>query len=439
MSMSDACRQRGMSLIELLITMVLGLLVSAGAVNIFIQMSAHNRVQRQLAQLQEEGRFAIGQLHQDLALANGQYCNNSGGSAKRQANGIYLDTLRTPQVYATGLADAMEPSDLTTRMGIAPYPPAPGVPYPLPSFLAMRGYDCGIHTCSPVDPNAGGASAIPQMGTMIGNRVRGTDVLTLRHVDTSRGWAIGSGTSVHIDPAFPGQLKNITLSPSVGEPPLSDFSSSHLAMLVDCAGAQIFSVHVSGNSLTPDGYNLAIPTAYEQAVAPRLFDFNRDYRTVTYYLAIVSNGNNGRTGALIRQINGNDAGNGGTREELVRDVERLDFRYAVEDANGHVSYLTAAEVDAGTSCPLVPPSAPNAVEVGCMWRAVKGIHASVLLSGHQPLHTLKKDELSYLYVPDSNTPLPPSAHPIKPADQGFETNLIRREFNTLVSVRNFNP
>ena len=439
MNAFGACRQRGLSLIELLVAMVLGLLVSTGAVSIFIQMSAHNRVQRQLARLQEEGRFAIGRLNQDIALANGQYCNNTGGSAKQQANGIYLDALRSPQVYATGLADAMESSDLTTRMGSAPYPPAPGTPYPLPSFLAMRGYDCGMSMCTPVDPNAAGASAIPQMGTTIDSRVRGADVLTMRYIDASSGWAIGSGTSIHIDPAFPGELKNITLSPGDNEPPRSDFSPTHLAMLADCAGAQIFSVNVSGNTLTPDGYNLAAPTAYEQAVAARLFDFNRDYRTVTYYLAVVSNGNDGHTGALIRQTNGNDGNKGGTREELVRGVERLDFRYAVEDADGNVSYLTAAEVDAGVSCPPAPPNAPNALEVGCMWRAVKGVHASMLLSGHLALHTLKDDELSYLYEPDSNDSAPPSAHPIKPSDQGFETKLIRREFNTLVSVRNFNP
>ena len=52
MSTPGACRQRGISLIELLVAMVFGLLVSAGAVSVFIQMSTHNRVQRQLTRLQ---------------------------------------------------------------------------------------------------------------------------------------------------------------------------------------------------------------------------------------------------------------------------------------------------------------------------------------------------------------------------------------------------
>ena len=74
-------RQRGVTLIELMVAMVLGLLVAAGIVTVFSSTSSSNKSQTQLARLQEEGRFAISRLGSDLRMANGQYCTNSGGTA----------------------------------------------------------------------------------------------------------------------------------------------------------------------------------------------------------------------------------------------------------------------------------------------------------------------------------------------------------------------
>ncbi len=80
----------------------------------------------------------------------------------------------------------------------------------------------------------------------------------------------------------------------------------------------------------------------EPQSAPKLFDVNRDFRTVTYYLRVVSVNNDGKapfTGALMRRVNGGVASaGGGSEDELVRGVERLDFRYGVEDANGNTSF-----------------------------------------------------------------------------------------------------
>ncbi|HEY9133797.1 MAG TPA: PilW family protein [Dyella sp.] len=433
-----ACHQRGISLIELLVAMMLGLLVSAAVIGVFLGMSTHSRIQRQLARLQEEGRFAVGVITQDLAAANGQYCNNTGGIAKRQANGIYLDRLRAPLVYAVDFGHARHWADLTTPMGNAPYPAAPDAPYALPSFLSMRGYDCDKQGCRPMDPNTAGATAIPPAGTAPGNRVKGTDVLTLRYVDSQRGWVIGNHTQIQVDRAFPNQIQRILLAPGPGEPPASDFGTGHLALLADCSGGQIFAVDRHGNALLPNGDNARPPSAESTFAAAKLFDFDRDYVTVTYYLKMVDDGLGGRTGALIRQVNGEP-------HELIHGIERLDFRYGVETAQGKASYLTAAEVDAGTQCPPGPARRPlNAAgeDVGCLWRAVKSIQLSMLLSGHTPLPTLRNDELAYAYEPDGlpdPASRPPDAHPIKPSDQGFPAPLLRREFNVVTSVRNFNP
>lgn len=437
--------QAGVSLIELMVAMVLGLVVAGGIVSVFISTSSSNRVQTQLARLQEEGRFAMTRIVQDLSLANGQYCTNTGGTAKLQANGTYLDGLRAPTVYTKNLQAALLSSDLTTKFGAGSYPTTPAASYTFPSFFSMRGYDCTATACTPVDPNSI-ATTIPAMGKAIGNRVPGAAVLTLRYVDSSSGWAVGGNSTITASGAASGStITSINLVPGTNEPAASTFKSGDLAMLADCSGAQIFSVTAAGGVLTPDATNnFTAPTAQQPQSAPKIFDFNHDYVTVTYYLQVVDNGNGQTTGALVRQVNGNDANKNGSRDQLVRGIERMDFRYGVEDNNGNTSYLTANQVDTGTNC---PPSAPNpllkgGVEAGCMWRAVKSIQVSILMNGQVPLNTLGQTEMQYSYSPEAPAVTglqAPTAHTIKPSDQGFVNQLVRREFNTVVSVRNFNP
>lgn len=172
-----------------------------------------------------------------------------------------------------------------------------------------------------------------------------------------------------------------------------------------------------------------------------VFSVDRDLQTVTYYLKVVSVNNDGNapfTGALMRRVNGAVAANGGSEDELVRGVERLDFKYGVQDASGNTSFLTAKEVDDSTTC---PPSEINAVTTaGCLWRGVKSIEVSLLMDGQVPLYTLAASDLQYRYSADTNTGLlAPGGHAIKPSDQGFPDQLLRREFTTLVAVRNYNP
>ncbi|OOG40632.1 PilW family protein [Rhodanobacter sp. C05] len=444
------CRQAGVTLIELMVAMVLGLIVAAGIVTVFTSTAKSNRAQNQLARLQEEGRFAVTRLKGDLRMANGQYCTNSGGVAKAAAaSQVYLDGLRAPKVYAQSLVTAM--ADVSTGWGTSSggnsYPSAPSAPYSLPSYLSMRGYDCGKtgSTCKPVDPHAT-VAGIPDMGTVVGNRVVGTDVITVRYVNASRGWAVVddsvTGTHLAVDTASPNVMQSITLGQATSsEPSTADFAAGDLAMLADCSNAQVFAVTKAGNTLTPDpAGNLAIPAPQQPLSAPKVFDFNRDYQTVTYYAKVVDDGNGQKTGALIRRVNGGAGKPGGSEDELVRGVERLDFRYGVQDADGKIRYLPAGDVDKAASI-TCPPAEPNAITTaGCLWRAVSSIEVNMVIDGQVPLYTLAASELAYSYGIDGQPrPVAPSAHAIKPSDQGFVDPMIRREFTAVVSVRNFNP
>ena len=362
---------------------------------------------------------------------------------------VFLDGLRAPKIYATGIIAAMADvsTDWKSTSGGNTYPAAPtSVAYSMPSYLSMRGYDCGKTACTPVDPNTK-VAAIPAMGKAVGKRVVGADVVTVRYMNSSRGWAIVddsvTGTHLAVATASPNEIEKITLAKSSSsEPALADFVDGDVAMLADCSNAQVFAVSKSGDVLTPvSAKNISTPAPQRPLSAPKLFDFNRDYQTVTYYLRVADSGNGHTTGALIRRVNGGTAGPGGSEDELVRGVERMDFRYGVEDSSGKVHYLTAGDVDKGTGI-TCPPGEPNPItSVGCLWRAVSSIEINLVIDGQVPLYTLTAPELVYTYgVDGNNTPVAPTAHAIQPfTDQGFPNEMIRREFTTVISVRNFNP
>ena len=456
---SHVFRQRGFSLIELMIAMVLGTLISAGIVAVFVSTSHSYQAQAQLARLQEDGRFAITQIKDDLAMSGAQYCNNTGGDAHSTASGLYLDGLRQPTVYASDPGVLMNAlNDVTTRWG-APYPSAPAEPYSLPSFLTMRGYDCTTKSCTPIDPSSKQSAegfSIPAMGTKTDNRVIGASVITVRYLNPSAGWTImpesagrGSTQITNAD----GSLA-FRLAPMSGEPAVKDFQSGDpLAMLADCSSAQIFAVSgQTSNQILSTGSNFAQPTAFENMVAPKLFDLSRDFRTVTYYLKVVDSGDGQghTTGALVRRINGGSTGvRDGRAEEIARGVERLDFKYGVQFADGSVRYYTAAQVDASTradcgSVARLPIHGSD--DRGCLWGAISLIEIDMLLDGQQPLYSLTQDELTYTYAFDdaSHSALIPkpandASRKVTPLQQGFPLAMLRREFSAVVALRNFNP
>lgn len=440
-------RMAGLSLIEMMIALVMALIVAAGIITVFTSTSSSNKVQQQMATLQEEGRFAIHSLRNDLANANGGYCSNSGGNAGVTSSGLYLDALRSPIVYSND-STANTNAFGTKVDNTVPFA-APTQAFVLPSNFYMRGYDCTTSTCTPQDPNTQ-ISSIPAMGKAVGDRVIGASVLTIRYLKPGSGWAIvssGSATGTTIDDTDPTKM-TIALNALPNEEPVTNFQNGDLAMLATCSQAGVYAVSDSGNTLTVSGANYAQPPdiapqsgAAQEPAAPRVFDFNQDFQTVTYYLKVVDAGNGHTTGELERRVNGKD-------NPLVRGVERLDFSYGIIDANGNTRYLNANEVDtAGGNSIACPPQMPALSGVtadpanGCLWRAVQSIQVSILMDGQTPLYTLTPAEMYYIYSPDNdNVPEPPSAHPIQPdVDQGFPKQLLRREFTTLVALRNFNP
>jgi len=84
MTLSVTKKQRGLSLIELMIAIVLGLFITAGMIKLFINSKQAYRVQENLSRVQENGRFAMEFLARDIRMAG--YWGCLGGTTTIQNN-----------------------------------------------------------------------------------------------------------------------------------------------------------------------------------------------------------------------------------------------------------------------------------------------------------------------------------------------------------------
>ncbi|HET7201964.1 MAG TPA: PilW family protein [Steroidobacteraceae bacterium] len=98
--MSPACRQRGVSLIELMVALVLGLFLIYGAVTIYTQSRASYRTNEAVARLQETARLALNVLESDLRMANYWGMNSRASFIANRAGPTSVSTPAPFTTYA---------------------------------------------------------------------------------------------------------------------------------------------------------------------------------------------------------------------------------------------------------------------------------------------------------------------------------------------------
>lgn len=79
-------KQVGLSLVELMVALVLGLLLSAGVITIFISAKQDYQVQDAVSQVQENGRFSLEFLANDIRMAGYSGCSNEMPTANSVEN-----------------------------------------------------------------------------------------------------------------------------------------------------------------------------------------------------------------------------------------------------------------------------------------------------------------------------------------------------------------
>lgn len=364
----------GFTLIELLVALAIGALLIAGLVAAVVAIRANGRAQQDVAAIVDGGRYAAALMSEEIRSVGAQYCSSYANSLPG-ADGT--SPLRPPMVgTGSGLPGWVPASPSGTRYAIDP-------------GLFLRGYECAASTCAPVLPTAAqDVNLVPAAGTVAGRRLPGTDVLTVRYL-LDRGAPLGTAVAAGTDPVLLGT-------------PLTRVATDRM-LVADCSGAEIFASGGTDplrldHTVAQGNYLAALAGNYRRSRDARVFNFTRDFISVTYYVGVRLNAAGTRIGVLLRAVNG------AAPEEVLTGVDRFDLRYRVV-AGRRTYLLSAADIAANpTGMPGVPcpPLATAAASSGsCLWRAVHGVEVSMLLNSGEEFGT---ESRPYRYLPDGDAP-----------------------------------
>lgn len=95
-------RMRGMSLLELMVSMALGLLLSAAAIQLFVANQISVNLMRGMNDVQANGRFVIDQMVRDLRVSG--LMPNNAGSSPVSLVGVPFDAAQIPGLVSTSTA-----------------------------------------------------------------------------------------------------------------------------------------------------------------------------------------------------------------------------------------------------------------------------------------------------------------------------------------------
>ena len=121
MKILNSKRQQGLTLIELMIAMMLGLFIMAGVIGLFINSKQSYRIQESSSRLQENSRFAMFFITKDIRMADYWGCLNTTGSIDNNLNAnatydFFADAIVGEDNNAT-VDDVLDGTDVITIRG----------------------------------------------------------------------------------------------------------------------------------------------------------------------------------------------------------------------------------------------------------------------------------------------------------------------------------
>ena len=271
--------QRGMSLVELMVAMGLGLFLITGVVNVFLSNKRSIQVETSLARLQENGRMALDMLVSDVRNAMYLGCSSTRPNLKVMSSGA--------------------------------------------TYTAIQGFE---------RHKVGWKPALPAGFNTVGKRARrGSDVLRLQ-----RAAIIGDGLAPSVDVAAGDSAVSVAKNPGC-------LKQGDQVVIASCASAHLFTITnkpACGNSatsftLTGAGNDLAsISPGY--TTSAEIFQF---FDTTWY----VRDTRRKRLDGDIAVYALGRHQNGGAWEEMVEGVEYMQILYGQQLAGGNMRYVPASD------------------------------------------------------------------------------------------------
>ena len=368
-------QERGLTLIEIMVAMIISLLLVGGVVEIFISSKHTYRMNEQLARLQEDGRLAIEMLTNDIRMIGYQGCADPGIVVPN----VIADDAPTGNFSLTGVSGIEVDAGLIWNPILDPLITAPD----------------GTNI---VHYELGGTVLLPNWATSV---LADTDVIVMHFANPSN-----AAVTAFADPAAPVQISNNN----------AGFQQDDVVMISDCARVDIFQI-----SNAPVAGSGSVNLAHDQSVNTDAF-FQAGYTTANGF--VMSMASNlyfvGQSGIDEGTTNTNRRGDPinslykmnikGQITEMIQGVDSLQIQYGERLATGNLRYVSADDATINMT-------------------NVESIKIGLLMHTVQPV-TFKDDTRTYA-VNGTNIAPAGGAAPTYALD-----NRIRRVFSSTINLRN---
>lgn len=359
--------QRGLTLIELMVSVLIGFVVVGAVTYMYIGSKGAYRGNESQARIQEAGRFALDAITNDIRRAGGLGCGTL--QSVNSGSAIAVNLMPTPTKVTPG--GSIDPTTLMADGTVAPPVPIPiqgltiGPTYPQPPTTAPAGWT------PPTGQPAYWGGDILQLQIATGTPVRVID-----NPDTSAGtFTIADNTT-------------------------GGFNQNDYVVLANCSSATVFQTPSAPSSVTPQPPLAPAPATVYFPVGgsvppltqPQQLGFGvgtystvQHFDQVTYYLGTVpgsANSTSGKSSALYRYSMALSKA-----EEVADNVEDLDVSYGVPSAAGPV-YESAAAVTAASA-----------------WSQVISVRISLIAVGDQQGIAIAKQQFAFHGAGTAATPV----------------------------------
>ncbi|MFO1388725.1 PilW family protein [Cellvibrio sp.] len=312
--------QKGLSLVELMISIVIGLILLTGVTRVFLNSKATYSTQQALSRVQETGRLAIEFLSHDIRMAGYTGCGS-------RASIPITNTLNSPTAFSydygngiIGYTAASVPS------GLSPTP----ITSPSTDVISIRGASgSGIK----VIQNNNGAQLFASVDS----------------VETN-----GCGTTDRISGLCENDIVMVTDCTKA-----TVFQISNLTTTGSGAGAQLNVVHSGSGTPTPGN----AVTSWGGSSVSDTFGPGAEIMMATNTTYFIATGTSGRP-SLYQRVNG------GTSTELLEGVENLSVTYGVDLLPAGVPDFVPESYETATTINSTPAN----------WANVRSVRIEVLVA-----------------------------------------------------------
>lgn len=341
----------GLSLIEMMVAMVIGLVLMLGVVQVFIASRTASRLAEGNARAQENGRFALEFLQRDIRMAGHFGCVND------QAH------------FVKGEGDPTINTGAATGSG-----------HPLDFSVSIQGYEApgtGPGTSLTVGGSWPAVTGLPSSISALKPRA-GSDVLVLRYLAAEGVPVTALAPAANSVVGFDGTIGKRLLEGGVAAPTLFG--------VADCSHVNVFKGTYAEGQVTASGANLDRYT-----VQPTGQTMIYRAESVVYFV-----GTSGTTGepALMRARS--DGADGyAAAEELVEGIENLQLLFGL-DSTAAITSTTPPTGNITTVAIASGVSTGTNAAAAAQWRRVGQVQVGILARSPQPSQAeAATDELRY--------------------------------------------